>query len=86
MASGRSFYDDERSSAKFPPDRQPGGNRGSIFLGEHDRQNARRLGGIGRVFRAEFHRRIVAVYFPEDALAGVIERAEVVPTKGAAPK
>jgi len=70
------------NSARSPARR----NRGSIFLGEHDRQNARRLGGIGRVFRAEFHRRIVAVYFPEDALAGVIERAEVVPTKGAAPK
>jgi hypothetical protein len=37
-----------------------------------------RLGGIGRVFRAGFHRRIVIVDFPEYELAGMVERSEIV--------
>ena len=45
-----------------------------IFVGEHDRQHARRLRRIGRVLRrAELEVRIVVVDLPEDALPVVIE-------------
>ena len=44
-----------------------------IFVGEHDRQHARRLRRIGRVFRAELEVRIVVVDLPEDALPVVID-------------
>ena len=44
-----------------------------IFVGEHDRQHARRLRRIGRVLRAELEVRIVVVDLPEDALPVVID-------------
>jgi hypothetical protein len=53
-------------------------SRVSVFVGAHDRQDARRDGGIGGVRRAEFGGAVIAIDFPEVADAGFVHRAEVV--------
>jgi len=54
------------------------GARGSILLREHDGDDAPRRLGVARVFRAAGHVAVVAIHFPEDTRAVVLERAEVV--------
>ena len=48
-------------------------SRRSVFLREQDREDAPRHGRISRIGRAPFELRVVAVDFPEDRLAGVLE-------------
>jgi hypothetical protein len=54
------------------------GKRRSILLSEHDGEDAKRLLGIGRIFRPEFSREIEVIDLPEEFLALELERAEVV--------
>ena len=49
----------------------------SIFLGQHDRENARCLRGVGGVFGAVFASRVVVVDLPKNALALVFEAPEI---------
>ena len=50
----------------------------SIFLGEHDGENAHRLCGIGEVFGAELTGGgVVVVDLPENALGVVIDPPEI---------
>ena len=51
--------------------------RRSIFLGQHDGQNAGRNSGIGRVRRGVSHRQIVGVDLPKYPLASMIKEAEI---------
>ena len=51
---------------------------GSVFVGAHDRQDARRDGGISGIGRAELGGAVVAVDFPKVADAALVDRAEVV--------
>ena len=52
----------------------------SVFFGQHDRQDARRLRGIAWILAAEFESAIEVVNLPEDAQPFVVEGAEVVLT------
>ena len=50
----------------------------SVFVSAHDRQDARRDGGISGVGRAELGGAVVAIDFPKVADAALVDRAEVV--------
>src|SRR5580698_9151916 len=50
----------------------------SVLVGAHDREHARRLRWIGRVFRSAVHVRGVVVHFEEVPLPGEFEVAEIV--------
>jgi hypothetical protein len=49
----------------------------SVFVGEHDRQDARRHRGIGRIGGAHLCRAVVVVDLPKAADAAVVDQAEV---------
>ena len=51
---------------------------GSVLVGAHDRQDARRDGGISGIGRAELGGAVVVLDFPEAADAALVDRAEVV--------
>lgn len=51
--------------------------RALVFAREHDREHARRLALVGRIFAAGFHGGVVVVDLPEAGLAGEFETAEV---------
>jgi hypothetical protein len=52
--------------------------RGSIFIGTHDGQNARRLLRIGGIFGAELTGLVVIIDFPEVRLSGYLDHTEIV--------
>jgi len=54
------------------------GGQGSVLTRKHDREDARRLLGVGRVFRPELTAQVVIVDSPEERLAGDFEATEVV--------
>jgi hypothetical protein len=49
-----------------------------VLVGKHDRENARRLFGVGGVFGPEHHFAVVVVDLPEELLACYFEAPEVV--------
>ena len=51
---------------------------GSVFVGAHDRQDARGDGGISGIGRAELGGAVVVIDLPEVADAALVDRAEVV--------
>ena len=53
------------------------GAQGLIFTSEHDRQHARRLFRIARIFGAGGHVLVVVVDLPKERLAGQFEGTEV---------
>jgi hypothetical protein len=53
-------------------------SRGSIFFGQHDREDAGRDCGVGRIRGSCLHRAVVVVDLPEAADAAFIDSAEVV--------
>ena len=55
---------------------------GSVFVGAHDRQDARGDGGIGGVGRAELGGAVVVVKFKKVPDAALVHRAEVVLAMG----
>ena len=49
----------------------------SVFVREHDRQDAGRHGGIGGIGRAKLGLAVVVIDLPKAAFAGFVDRAEV---------
>src|ERR1700730_1990721 len=61
----------------YPPPEGAGGSR-SILFRQEDREDTRRHRRVGRIGRPIVEIVVVAIDFPEDRCAGIIEAAEIV--------